>query len=122
MNAHSMPLYVVEGPPREERRGDLYCDAEGRAIGPFHPDLIAGWRAAGVGGKCPRCGDEIVEFWGGLECPTCEREYQAANGCRCGGDNLCPDCMAAGATEKTRGEVKCQPGCSTLCPVCSPDD
>lgn len=90
--------------------------------GPFHPDLIAAWRAAGEAGPCARCGGRLEEGWCGPECPTCRREYLVLLGCRCGGTNLCPNCIRAGATESTRGEVVCEPNCSTLCPTCSPND
>ncbi len=93
-------------------------------VGPFHPDLLAAWGAAGIGAPCARCGSKLEEMgWGfGPICPSCERERYVTLGCECGGLNLCPDCQKAGATEATRGDVKCEPDCSSLCPVCSPDD
>ena len=91
-------------------------------VGPFHRDLIVGWIKNGIGGKCPRCDDEIYSCWGLPSCWTCERARLTALGCQCNGLNLCPKCQDLGATEKTRGEIKCEKECSTLCPICSPDD
>lgn len=93
----------------------------GEHIGPLGRELLAAWEAAGVGGACARCDTVLVEGWVGAECPTCYRAYQEAHGCKCGGTGLCPDCAAAGATPETRSP-KCEPNCSTLCPVCDPDD
>jgi hypothetical protein len=99
----------------------LFLSVDG-AIGPVHPDLVASWDSSTAGAPCIRCGDKLELELTGLECPTCMREYAAARGCKCAGTNLCPECMARGATPSTRGVVVCEPGCSTLCPVCTPDD
>jgi hypothetical protein len=90
--------------------------------GPFRPEWLAAWRAAKPGDPCARCGTPLEEGWCGNECPACVREYDEARGCRCGGTNLCPECQSAGATEATRGVIRCDPTCSTLCAVCCPDD
>jgi hypothetical protein len=99
----------------------LYLEI-GDHVGPFHPDLLAAWNALGEGAACPRCGATLEEGWCGPTCATCARARRVALGCRCGGSNLCPECQAVGATEATRGEIRCEAHCSTLCPVCSPDD
>lgn len=73
-------------------------------------------------GRCAKHGTALVMGWQGLECETCERDFMVSRGCKCGGTNLCADCQAAGATEATRGTIRCEPACSSLCPVCCPDD
>jgi len=91
-------------------------------VGPYAGELLRAWARAGVGGACVRCLTTLEEGWCGAQCPTCERHYAEAKGCRCGGLNLCPDCQRAGATPATRGVVKCNEDCSSLCGVCCPDD
>lgn len=91
-------------------------------VGPMAQSLLAALSERGVGDACPRCASTLTLGWHGAECRACERDYQVAKGCRCGGSNLCPDCVAVGATEQTRGEVRCRADCSTMCPVCSEDD
>lgn len=124
----SGPTVILDLPPVADLRSVLplhewVSRGEARVVGPIAPYLIDGWRVRGEGGSCPRCGTKIEAFvYEGCACPACLREHQEAKGCRCEGSNLCPDCRAAGATERTRGEVRCTPDCSTLCPVCSPDD
>ncbi len=92
------------------------------AVGPVHPDLVASWDSSSAGSPCARCAAILEDELAGLECPGCMREYAAARGCKCAGTNLCPACIEHGATPSTRGIVVCEPGCSTLCPVCTPDD
>ena len=122
------PTVTLDLPPAVDLRSVLplhewISRGETRVVGPIAPYLIDGWWVRGEGGSCPRCGTKIEEYvYMGCACPACLREYQEVKGCRCGGSNLCSDCRAAGATEWTRGEVRCTPDCSTLCPICSPDD
>ena len=89
-------------------------------IGPFASRLLAAWREAGIGGPCARCRTTLEEGWCGAECPCCEREYQEAKGCRCGGTGICPECLAAGMSLLSRSPKRC-PDCDSLCPVCCPD-
>lgn len=90
-------------------------------VGPLHPDLIATWRAAGVGGTCARCGGVLLRDWCGPACESCLRDYDVARGCLCGGTMLCQACVADGATNKTGCMIKCEYDCDGLCHVCCPD-
>lgn len=66
--------------------------------------------------RCPfHGGRRYMRGWQGPECDLCDRAWQEARGCRCGGSACyCPDCVAAGA--------RCDDACSGLCHVCCPDD
>jgi len=70
---------------------------------------------------CPSHDVLLVDSYGGLVCEKCYREHAVKNGCRCDGTLICPACSGAGLDPATR-EPKCSPECSTLCPVCIPDD
>ena len=73
--------------------------------------------------KCPKRDCDMEEAWGCLlDCPKCDREHQESIGCKCGGTMICPECLAVGATDENGRKPKCEPDCSTLCPVCVPDD
>ena len=88
--------------------------------GPYSMKLLQFWKEAGEGGICKRCGTILEMYWGGVECPKCEREYKKHLGCKCNGTGVCPDCINAGILDDEN--KRCEDVCSTLCPVCNPDD
>ena len=74
------------------------------------------------GMNCPKHNVAMVLGYGQYVCEPCEREAMLATGCRCDGTLVCPECIEAGIDTRTREGPRCREGCSTLCPVCIPDD
>ena len=86
----------------------------------LNPDLLQAWYHGGEGSKCPRCAAVVELGWGWVFCPRCDQEWMDLQGCQCGGDVVCVDCLW---TRTITGDehATCTKDCDGLCPVHCPD-